>query len=136
MDKKYCYIIGNGESRNIFGDLNKLTGKGAVYGCNAIYRDYPLLCDKIFAANQPMYDEVVEAKKNKNIPAEIIGPEILNNYGYKVEGDPPYAMPKGLKIYRVWKGGDTKKNKTRTIDLSLARGSGMSAVYHAAQQGY
>lgn len=136
MNKEDCFVIGNGESRNIFGDLMRLKGKGTVYGCNAIYRDYPLLCDKIFAANQSMYEEVLEGKKNKNVPAEIIGPEILNQYSYKVEGDKPYPMPKGLKIYRVWKGGDNKRKKTRTIDLSTARGSGMSAVYHAAEQGF
>ena len=136
MNTEDCFIIGNGESRNIFGDLMRLKEAGTVYGCNAIYRDYPLLCDKIFAANQSMYEEVVEGKKNKNFPAEIIGPDVIANYSYKVEGDPPYPMPKGLKIYRVWKGGDNKRKKTRTIDLSTARGSGMSAVYHAAEKGF
>ena len=43
-----CFVIGNGESRNIFGNLHALKNKGTIYGCNAIYRDYPDLCDKIF----------------------------------------------------------------------------------------
>ena len=34
-----AYIIGNGTSRKTF-DLTKLKGKGTVYGCNALYRDF------------------------------------------------------------------------------------------------
>ena len=34
-----AFVIGNGESRNIF-PIEKLKGKGVIYGCNAIYRDH------------------------------------------------------------------------------------------------
>jgi len=36
---KKLFLIGNGESRQNF-DLNLLTGKGKVYGCNGLHRDY------------------------------------------------------------------------------------------------
>ena len=48
-----AFIIGNGESRNIF-PIEELKGHGQVWGCNAIYRDHPLLCDHIVAVNPPM----------------------------------------------------------------------------------
>ena len=49
-----AFIIGNGESRNIF-PIKDLKGHGVIYGCNAIYRDYPNLCDNIVAVNPSMY---------------------------------------------------------------------------------
>ena len=33
------FVVANGESRKGY-DLSKLKGKGLVYGCNAIYRDF------------------------------------------------------------------------------------------------
>lgn len=36
---KTAYIIGNGASRSSF-DLMELKGKGKVFGCNALYRDF------------------------------------------------------------------------------------------------
>ena len=52
-----AFIIGNGESRNIF-PIKDLKGKGIIYGCNAIYRDYPSLCDYIISVNPLMYEEL------------------------------------------------------------------------------
>ena len=54
-----AFIIGNGESRNIF-PIKDLKGHGVIYGCNAIYRDYPDLCDNIVAVNPSMYKELKE----------------------------------------------------------------------------
>lgn len=34
-----AFVIGNGESRKEY-DLNKLKGKGKIYGCNALYREF------------------------------------------------------------------------------------------------
>ena len=53
-----AFIVGNGESRNIF-PITELKDKGTVYGCNAIYRDYPEICDYIVAVNPPMYEEIL-----------------------------------------------------------------------------
>jgi len=131
-----CFVIGNGESRKIFGSLERLEGKGTIYGCNAIYRDWPNLCDKIFAVNQEMYDEVIEAKKQQNFSAEIIGPQQISNWNYLVEGDDPEPIPKGLKIYRFWRGGGGRNYEIKTLDFTQSRGSGASAVLDAAEYGY
>ena len=129
-----CFVIGNGESRNIFGNLNALKNKGTIYGCNAIYRDYPDLCDKIFAVDKGMYDEIVEAKQANPFPAEIIGRHQFSDWNYLNEGDKKNMMPKGLQLYRFWIGGNNKTGEMRTLDLSLARGTGMSAVLDAAEK--
>ena len=131
-----CYVIGNGESRKIFGSLERLAGKGTVYGCNAIYRDYPNLCSKIFAVNEEMYQELVEAKKEKDISAEIIGPQQISNWNYFVDGDLEYPIPDGLKIYRVWAGGNASKDTIKRIDFTESRGSGCSAVVDAAESNF
>ena len=131
-----CFVIGNGESRNIFGSLERLKHKGTRYGCNAIYRDWPNLCDKIFAVNQPMYDEIIESRKSTPFSAELVGPEDISEWNYMVDGDPTKPMPEGLRIYRTWVGGDAKRNTWRTLDLAKARGSGVSAVLDAAEKGY
>ena len=55
MSKVFC--IGNGESRKDF-DLNVLQGKGKVYGCNAIYRDYPELIDVLTAVDNGIIHEI------------------------------------------------------------------------------
>ena len=65
-----AFIIGNGESRAIF-PIEKLKGYGTIYGCNAIYRDYPELCDKIVSVNPEMSEELLEAQKNNKIPTDI-----------------------------------------------------------------
>ena len=36
---KIAFVIGNGQSRSHF-NLNTLRGKGTIYGCNALYRDF------------------------------------------------------------------------------------------------
>ena len=59
-----AFVIGNGESRNIF-PIKDLKNKGIIYGCNAIYRDYPELCDHIVAVNDPMYNELKEWHDNR-----------------------------------------------------------------------
>ena len=168
-----AFVIGNGESRPIF-PIQDLKGKGIIYGCNAIYRDNPTLCDHIVAVNRPMYEELeawhtqtelydtrlwvqlnaeykpitnykdkswAEAKakwlaQRKKVGVQIHGPEDISQWNYICDGDKESDTPKNLKLYRVWRGGDIKKgNAIRTIDFSLCRGSGMSAVLMAAESG-
>ena len=68
-----AFVIGNGESRNIF-PIDNLKGKGIIYGCNAIYRDHPMLCDHIVAVNPPMYEELAQwhnsGKESPNITVQ------------------------------------------------------------------
>ena len=124
--------------------LAELKDKGTVYGCNAIYRDYPEICDYIVAVNPPMYEEILEwynsvkyrsARSKPNL--KIIGPEDVSKWNYIMPGDSINDVPQGLKLYRIWRGGDYRKpNVIRTIDFSNSRGSGCSAVLHAAEAGF
>mgnify|MGYP000558984673 CR=1 FL=1 len=131
-----AFIIGNGESRNIF-PIEKLKGHGVIYGCNAIYRDHPMLCDHIVAVNPPMYEELAKWHNNGKESPTIYGPEDISDWNYICDDDSENDLPKGLKIYRMWRGGDIKKgaNKIRTIDFTQNRGSGTSAVLLAAESG-
>ena len=129
-----AFIIGNGESRKIF-PIETLKGKGVVYGCNAIYRDHPELCDHIVAVNPPMFDELKQWHDSTSNATQLHGRDDISGWNYICEGDHIHDVPQGLKIYRVWRGGDVKKGKIKTNDFSKARGSGCSAVLLAAESG-
>ena len=130
-----AFIIGNGESRNIF-PIETLKGKGTIYGCNAIYRDHPMLCDHIVAVNPPMYEELAQWHSDGKESPQIHGIDNISKWNYICEGDHEHHIPEGLKIYRIWRGGDIKKGgKIKTNDFSQARGSGCSAVLMAAESG-
>ena len=68
-----AFVIGNGESRPIF-PIQDLKNKGIIYGCNAIYRDNPTLCDHIVAVNQPMYEELQAGYKKIKSEIKIYEP--------------------------------------------------------------
>ncbi len=130
-----AFVIGNGESRNIF-PIDNLKGKGVIYGCNAIYRDHPMLCDHIVAVNPPMYEELKQWHNHGKESPNIHGPDDISSWNYICDGDSEMDVPEGLKIYRTWRGGDIKKGgKIKTNDFSRARRSGMSAVLMAAESG-
>ena len=130
-----AFIIGNGESRNIY-PIEKLKEHGVIYGCNAIYRDHPMLCDHIVAVNPPMYEELAKGHNRGKESPRIHGLDDISEWNYICEGDSEHDVPAGLKIYRVWRGGDIKKGgKIKTNDFSKARGSGCSAVLLAAESG-
>ena len=74
-----AFVIGNGESRNIF-PIDKLKGHGVIYGCNAIYRDHPKLCDHIVAVNPPMYEELMKWYESTDTKVKVHGPENISNW--------------------------------------------------------
>ena len=129
-----AFIIGNGESRAIF-PIQNLKDKGIIYGCNAIYRDNPNLCNHIVAVNPPMYEELEQWYDKTNPNLKIYGPSNISKWNYICNGDEESDLPEGLKIYRIWRGGDIKRGTIRTIDFSQSRGSGMSAILLAAESG-
>ena len=130
-----AFIIGNGESRAIF-PIEDLKNKGIIYGCNAIYRDRPDLCDHIIAVNPPMYEELKQWYDKTNPNLKIYGPNDISKWNYLMPNDKEEDCPKGLKLYRIWRGGDLKKgNRIRTVDFSQNRGSGCSAILLAAESG-
>ena len=55
--EKVAFIIGNGPSRKKF-DITKLKGNGTIYGCNALYRDYPNLVDFLVSIDPPIIEEI------------------------------------------------------------------------------
>jgi hypothetical protein len=129
------FVIGNGESRLMF-PIQTLKDNGVIYGCNAIYRDHPDLCEKIFAVNEGMYEELLDAKDKQKTTSEIVGINDISDWNYILPGDDNAEIPEGLKLYRMWQGGDAKRGIYKTRDFSLNRGSGCSAVLHAAEQGF
>ena len=58
------FIIGNGESRQGF-DLNELRGKGTIFGCNALYRNFEP--DYLVVLDKPMLQEVKQNANTSNI---------------------------------------------------------------------
>ena len=95
-----------------------------------------MLCDHIVAVNPPMYEELANWHNNGKESPNIHGPQDISTWNYICEGDHEHHVPEGLKIYRVWRGGDVKKGgKIKTNDFSKARGSGCSAVLMAAESG-
>ena len=130
-----AFVIGNGESRNIF-PIENLKGKGILYGCNAIYRDHPTLCEHIVAVNPPMYEELAKWHNDGKESPTIHGLDDLPKWNYICPGDDEGDVPEGLKLYRIWRGGDIKKGgQIKTNDFSLAKGSGCSAILLAAESG-
>jgi len=131
-----AFIIGNGESRKIFS-IENLKGQGTIYGCNAIYRDHPTLCDHIVSVNAPMYEEVMDwYNVAKPEGVQVHGPDDISEWNY-VDGLPD-ELPGGLKIYRLWRGMSKVKwgNKIKTHDFAENRGSGCSALLMAAEAGH
>ena len=135
-----AFIIGNGESRNIF-PIQDLKNKGIIYGCNAIYRDWPELCDHIVAVNPPMYEELKQWYDKTNPNLKIHGLDDISKWNYICDKDlepsfePNAGIPKGLKLYQFWRGGDYRGTSIRSLDFTQSRGSGMSAVLLAAESG-
>ena len=60
---------------------------------------------------------------------------LINVLRLLCKDDKESDIPEGLKIYRIWRGGDIKKGTIRTMDFSQQRGSGMSALLLAAESG-
>ena len=130
-----AFVIGNGESRKIF-PIETLKGHGIIYGCNAIYRDHPKLCDHIVAVNPPMYEELKQWHNDGKESPNIYSIEDISRWNYICDGDREMDVPRGLKIYRIWRGGNMKKGgRIKTEDFSVNRGSGCSAVLMAAESG-
>ena len=132
---KRVFVLGNGQSR-VGVDLEKLREHGKIYGCNAIYRDHPKLCDHIIGVSPEMFEELSQWHNNGKESPKIYGINDISKWNYICDGDAKDEVPEGLKIYRVWRGGNIKKGgRIKINDFSNARGSGCSAVVLAAESG-
>jgi len=129
-----AFVIGNGESRLIY-PIDTLKNQGFVYGCNAIFRTNPSLCDAIVTVNPNIHKEILLAQQENKIEkkTKIIGLKEIPKWDYILPKDREDYCPPGLDFYRFWIGGDIWTNAVRRRDLSTAKGSGCSAVLHAAE---
>ena len=57
-----AFIIGNGVSRKPI-DLHQLKGKGTIFGCNALYRDFN---DYDYLKSQEFFKRIDDSKKNNS----------------------------------------------------------------------
>ena len=65
-----AFIIGNGVSRKPI-DLHQLKGEGTIFGCNALYRDFPDY-DYLVSIDDLIIDEVSSQANDERL---IIPPE-------------------------------------------------------------
>ena len=122
MDK--AFVIGNGQSRSHF-DLNTLRGKGTIYGCNALYRDF--LPDVLVCTDDDMREEIELSGINPNIlhniPAEI--PFYTRRPGKIIKTHPD----------RKWQDYDYENRHSRKIDHNWGYSSGPVALTYASIDG-
>ena len=83
-----------------------------------------------------MYEELKQWHDATDQSTKIHGIEDISRWNYICDGDRETDVPRGLKIYRIWRGGNMKKGgRIKTEDFSVNRGSGCSAVLMAAESG-
>lgn len=63
--KKVAFVLGNGTSRKSI-DLTQLKGKGTIYGCNALYREFDP--DFLIAVDTKMVLELNKAQYQHKVP--------------------------------------------------------------------
>ena len=68
---KTAFIIGNGPTRTEV-DLNKLVGKGTIFGCNALYRDFTKY-DYLVSIDKS-FQKLLEAAGNEGDYGKVIFP--------------------------------------------------------------
>jgi hypothetical protein len=116
-----AFVLGNGKSRLNF-DLNQLRGKGTIYGCNAIYRDF--LPDVLIATDDIMREE---------IETTGINPNVL----YNIPAEIPFYTRRPSKVIKVdtsrrpWQTEDYQNNHSRKIDHNWGYSSGPVALTYA-----
>ena len=83
-----------------------------------------------------MHEELAKWHNNGKESPQIHGIDNISKWNYICDGDKETDMPDGLKIYRIWRGGNMKKGgRIKTEDFTQNRGSGCSAVLMAAESG-
>ncbi len=114
-----AYIIGNGASRQPF-DLMILRGKGTVFGCNALYRDFSLTSPKYVLPDflVAIDDAITVEIESSDFPSNrvIIPPE-----NEKWE---PVELHWGRSATKDWNPARPRSN------------AGMNAILEAIKKGY
>jgi len=112
-----AFIIGNGVSRKGF-DLEQLRGKGVIYGCNALYRDF--MPDILVATDDKMREEIELSPINPNIGINI--PKEIPFYTRR-----PSEKIK-CHVHRPWQEYDYQNNWSRKIPVNWGYSSGNVAL--------
>ncbi len=117
---KIAFVIGNGQSRSHF-NLNTLRGKGTIYGCNALYRDF--MPDVLVATDDKIREEIELSE---------INPDVLENIPAKI---PFYTRRPGsiIKTHtdRPWQEFDYENSHSRKIEHNWGFSSGPVALTYA-----
>jgi hypothetical protein len=127
VSKVFC--IGNGESRKDF-DLNILKGKGKVYGCNAIYRDYPDVIDVLTAVDNGIIHEIYHSGYSMKVPCYFRNWSKLpvEMYDQVVAGFLDHQELENLKDYDVIKENKEYKDKATHFVVHGTTLSGMVSI--------
>ena len=115
-----AFVIGNGKSRIGF-DLNTLRGKGTIYGCNALYRDF--MPDVLIGTDDKIREEIELSE---------INPDVLENIPAKI---PFYTRRPNQLIKthtdRKWQDTDYQNTHSRKIEYNWGYSSGPVALTYA-----
>ena len=132
---KRVFCIGNGESRKDF-PLQMLRGHGKIYGCNAIYRDYPDLIDVLTAVDNGIIHEIYHSgyplkkpcyfRNWTKVPADMYQ-SIVEGFVSKQELD----ELKDYDVIRMNERGDSKEFVIHGTTLS-----GMVSILRNAKKDY
>lgn len=76
MEQEIAFIVGNGISRKEI-NLNSLVGKGKIFGCNALYRDFDQW-DYLVAIDDNMISELLQIRHKTT--QQIIIPPLIERY--------------------------------------------------------
>ena len=114
-----AFIIGNGESRKDF-DLMILKGKGVVFGCNALYRDFQISNPKYVLPDYlvAIDDEIITEIESSDFPSSrFINPP-------EDEKWEPVELHWGKAVNKDW---DLKRPRSN---------AGMNAMFEAIKMGH
>jgi hypothetical protein len=110
--------VGNGTSRKVL-DLNLLVGKGDIWGCNALYRDFSPTY--LYVADRKMYNEIQKA----GYKGIVIFKERIRNTGEYI-----LQIAAGLQYTTIYMIGFDIQNINDYHDHSIYAGSPQYEKYN------
>ena len=124
MRRLFC--IGNGESRKEL-PLQMLKGHGKIYGCNAIYRDYPDLLDTLVAVDNGIMHEIYHSNYPMKVPCYFRNWSKLpvQMYDQVVAGFCDHQELESLKDYDIIKQNEQYKKDAKEF---VVHGTTLSGV--------
>ena len=135
MKPTKVFCIGNGESRKDF-PLQMLKGHGKIYGCNAIYRDYPELIDVLTAVDNGIIHEIYHSGYATKKPCYFRNWSKLpvETYQQVVEGFVDAQELQLLSDYDVIKENKEDKDKAKEYVIHGTSLKGMVSIIRQKQK--